>query len=93
VVVIVVLLQQVAQQQRGPAVGPAHLERLGDPGLALAGEHGEQRLAPEPADARGGQPAAAAAAGPHRGEVQLTPLLGGSWQVDDVYVDPLSRVH
>jgi hypothetical protein len=23
----------------------------------------------------------------------FTPLLGGSWQVDDVYVDPLARVH
>jgi hypothetical protein len=23
----------------------------------------------------------------------FTPLLGGNWQVDDVYVDPLARVH
>ena len=41
--VLVVVLEQVAQQQRGAAVGAAELDRLGDPRLALAGEDGEQR--------------------------------------------------
>ena len=40
--VLVVGLQQVAQQERGAAEGAAHLDRLGDPGLALAREVGEQ---------------------------------------------------
>ncbi len=41
--VLVVLLEHVAQQQRRAAVGAPELERLGDAGLALAGEDRDQR--------------------------------------------------
>src|SRR5215210_3458763 len=37
------LIEQVAQQQRGAAVGAAELERLGDAGVALAREACEER--------------------------------------------------
>ncbi|CAA9529010.1 MAG: hypothetical protein AVDCRST_MAG13-3998 [uncultured Solirubrobacteraceae bacterium] len=40
--VLVLLLEQVAEEQGRPAIGLAELERPGDAGLALAREHAEQ---------------------------------------------------
>ncbi len=41
--VLVVVLEQIAQQHRGAAVGTSEFDRLGDPRLALAREDGQQR--------------------------------------------------
>ena len=53
--VLVVVLEQVAQQQRRAAVGAAEFDRLPDPRLPLAGEGGEQRDEGEDEDGGGGR--------------------------------------
>ena len=50
--VLVVVLEQVAQQQRGPAVGAAELERVADARLALARE-GQQQVGQRQHEQRG----------------------------------------